>query len=83
VRRGETPQIPQTIARKSNQAVMAIIEGMRMAMVPDPKKRPSALEIADYLNKEYWKYVDASLKNETIRKRIQERIRERNKKEPH
>lgn len=83
VRRGETPEIPQTIASKSNQAVMAIIEGMRMAMVPDPKKRPSALEIAEYLNKEYWKYVDISMKNETIRKEIQDRIRGRNKKEPY
>jgi len=81
VRRGETPEIPQTIASKSNQAVMAIIEGMRMAMVPDPKKRPSALEIAEFLDAEYWRYVAISMKNETIRQAVQDRIRQRSKKE--
>lgn len=77
VRRGETPEIPQTIASKSNQAVMAIIEGMRMAMIPDPKKRPSALEIARYLDEQYWKYVEMSMTNQTIRQAVQDRIRER------
>ena len=77
MRRGETPEIPQTIASKSNQAVMAIIEGMRMSMVPDPKKRPSALEIAQYLDDQYWNYVEVSMKNQTIRQAVQDRIRER------
>lgn len=77
VRRGETPEIPQTIASKSNQAVMAIIEGMRQAMVPDPKKRPSALDIAQYLDDQYWNYVEVSMKNQTIRQAVQDRIRER------
>ena len=81
VRKGETPEIPQTIASKSNRAVMAIIEGMRMAMVPDPIQRPSALEIAQYLDGQYWKYVEVSMKNQTIRQAVQDRIRERTNKE--
>jgi len=74
VRRGEKPEIPQTIASRSNQAVMAIIEGMRMAMVPDPKKRPSALEIAQFLEGEYWRYVEVSMKNQNMRQAVQDRI---------
>jgi hypothetical protein len=79
VKEGEEPEIPHTIVSMSNQAVIAIINGMRMAMTPDPRKRPSATEIADYLDDEYWKYVDASMKKSTIwkalkSKRYQERL---------
>jgi len=63
VKEGEEPEIPHTIVSMSNQAVIAIINGMKMAMTPDPRKRPSATEIADYLDDEYWQYVDASMKN--------------------
>jgi len=66
VKEGEEPEIPHTIVSMSNQAVIAIINGMKMAMTPDPRKRPSATEIADYLDDEYWKYVDASMKNSTV-----------------
>lgn len=48
-----------------------------MAMVPDPKKRPSALDIAQYLDDHYWNYVEVSMKNQTIRQAVQDRIRER------
>jgi len=57
VKRGTTPQLPESVESDDDKAMQAIITAMKMCMQANPAKRPNAQKVANYLLKAFRAYI--------------------------